>query len=157
MVEGPTLRGQALGPIEIRPVVHGSDAFERVVALRTAVLREPLGLSYRAEDLAAEHDQFHLAAFLAEIPIASVILQWLPDNLAKMRQMAVDPAHQRSGLGARLVGVLETEALRRGVQRIILHARESALGFYVRLGYEAQGESFTEVGLPHRRMEKSLH
>lgn len=142
--------------VEIRPVAHGSEIFHRVVALREAVLRKPLGLRYQAEDLAAEHDQFHLAAFQGEAPIASVILQWLPDGLAKMRQMAVDPAHQRTGLGAKLVVALEAEARRRGVSGIVLHARESAVGFYLRLGYGVLGEPFTEVGLPHRRMAKAL-
>ena len=142
--------------IEIRTVVHGSEVFRRVVALREAVLRKPLGLVYQLADLAAEHDQFHLAAFVGETPVASVILQWLPGGLAKMRQMAVDPAHQRTGLGARLVAELEAEAARRQCARIVLHARESALGFYLRLGYEVRGETFTEVGLPHRRMEKEL-
>ena len=91
--------------IQICAVAHGSEIFDRVVVLREAVLRKPLGLVYRAEDLLAEHDQFHLAAFVDEMPVASVILQWLPDGLAKMRQMAVDPRYQRTGLGARLVTV----------------------------------------------------
>jgi ribosomal protein S18 acetylase RimI-like enzyme len=142
--------------IQIRTVAHGSEIFRRVVMLREDVLRKPLGLAYRAEDLAAEHDQFHLAAFAGETPVASVILQWLPDRLAKMRQMAVDPAHQRSGLGGKLVMELEGEARRRDIHRIVLHARESALGFYLRLGYAVRDEPFTEVGLPHRRMEKVL-
>lgn len=156
VVEANPLPGEKGAAVVIRPVAHGSAVFERVVTLREAVLRKPLGLAYRAEDLAAERDQFHLGAFIDEEPVASVILQWLPDNLAKMRQMAVAPALQRTGLGARLVRALEAEAQRRGVWCIVLHARESALGFYLRLGYEVQGEPFTEVGLPHRRMEKTF-
>lgn len=140
----------------VREVQHGSATFARVVALRQAVLRTPLGLHYSAADLAAEHDQFHLALFEDETPLASVILQWQRDAQAKMRQMAVDPAFQGMGFGARLVKALEVEAARRSVQRIVLHARASALGFYERLGYTCVGGTFEEVGLPHRRMEKIL-
>jgi predicted GNAT family N-acyltransferase len=39
---------------------------------------------------------------------------------------------------------------------IILHARETARGFYEKLRYEAEGDSFTEVGLPHLFMGKKL-
>lgn len=140
----------------VREVKHGSATFARVVALRQAVLRTPLGLQYSAADLAAEHDQFHLALFDDETPLASVILQWQQDAQAKMRQMAVDPAYQGMGLGAQLVKALEAEAARRRVRRIVLHARASALGFYERLGYTCVGDAFEEVGLPHRRMEKML-
>lgn len=140
----------------LREVVHGSATFARVVALRQAVLRTPLGLQYSAADLAAEHDQFHLALFEHETPVASGILQWQHDAQAKMRQMAVDQAYRGRGLGAQLVKALEAEAARRGIRRIVLHARASALGFYERLGYTCVGDAFEEVGLPHRRMEKVL-
>jgi len=39
---------------------------------------------------------------------------------------------------------------------MVLHAREAAIPFYLRLGYELEGEPFTEVGIPHRRMVKLL-
>ena len=34
--------------------------------------------------------------------------------------------------------------------------RPAAVAFYERLGYEIDGEPFTEVGLAHRRMRKAL-
>ena len=43
-----------------------------------------------------------------------------------------------------------------GYEEIVLHARETALGFYQKLGYETEGDSFTEVGLPHSAMRKKL-
>lgn len=36
------------------------------------------------------------------------------------------------------------------------HAREYAADFYLKLGYEITGDRFTEVGIPHRFMEKRL-
>lgn len=50
----------------------------------------------------------------------------------------------------------ESVAKLRGHERLMLHARESAVPFYLRLGYEIEGEPFTEVGLTHRLMSKSL-
>jgi GNAT superfamily N-acetyltransferase len=142
--------------VEIRTVAHDSEEYRSVVALRNAVLRQPLGLAYSAADLAAERDQLHLAGFIGAVPVATIILQPLSEGLGKLRQMAVSEAGQRKGLGRRLLQAAEDLARTRGLTRLVLHARESALPFYEKAGYTAVGARFTEVGLPHWRMEKLL-
>jgi predicted GNAT family N-acyltransferase len=37
-----------------------------------------------------------------------------------------------------------------------MHARKTAMGFYEKLGYEKIGDEFTEVTIPHYKMEKRL-
>jgi predicted GNAT family N-acyltransferase len=37
-----------------------------------------------------------------------------------------------------------------------LHARDTAVPFYLNLGYACVGEPFTEVGIGHQEMEKAL-
>ena len=37
-----------------------------------------------------------------------------------------------------------------------MHARMTAVGFYAKLGYTRVGDGFTEVGIPHVKMEKRL-
>jgi predicted GNAT family N-acyltransferase len=39
---------------------------------------------------------------------------------------------------------------------MVLHARETAVPFYLKLGYEVVGGQFEEVGIPHFKMEKKL-
>jgi hypothetical protein len=39
---------------------------------------------------------------------------------------------------------------------VSLHARKIVAGFYSRLGYTTIGGEFTEVGIPHLKMEKQL-
>jgi len=142
--------------VEIRTIGHDSEEYRRVVALRSAILRQPLGLAYSAADLAAERDQLHLAGFIGAAPVATIILQPLPEGLGKLRQMAVSEAGQRKGLGTRLLQAAEELARTLGLTRLMLHARESALPFYEKAGYATVGARFTEVGLPHWRMEKPL-
>ncbi|MBM4228942.1 MAG: GNAT family N-acetyltransferase [Gammaproteobacteria bacterium] len=142
--------------MEIRELVHDSEEYRRVVSLRSAILRQPLGLAYSAADLASERDQLHLAGFIGDAPVATIILQPLPEGVGKLRQMAVSAADQRKGLGTRLLLAVEQLARSHGLKLLILHARESALPFYLKAGYTAVGERFTEVGLPHWRMEKTL-
>jgi predicted GNAT family N-acyltransferase len=47
-------------------------------------------------------------------------------------------------------------ALDKGYTKIMMHARDSALGFYEKMGYKIVGNMFNEVGLPHYFMEKEL-
>ncbi len=74
-----------------------------------------------------------------------------------MRQVAVDPALQRQGVGAFLLAEAEVVARRLGVVEIVANVREVALEFYLAYGYElVDGERFIEVTIPHYRMVKVL-
>jgi N-acetylglutamate synthase-like GNAT family acetyltransferase len=53
--------------------------------------------------------------------------------------------------------VLEQEAKNRGVSRLFLHARESAIPFYLSLGYEILEKTHLLFGeIQHFSMEKYL-
>ena len=52
---------------------------------------------------------------------------------------------------------IESALLDRQFETIELHARDSATGFYEKLGYRKQGLQFIEVSLPHWKMTKSIH
>ena len=73
-----------------------------------------------------------------------------------MRQVAVASTWQGKGIGSMLVAESEKTASRLGFSLITLHARESAVPFYERLGYGRVGERFEEVTIPHFKMEKML-
>ncbi|CAN5647639.1 GNAT family N-acetyltransferase [soil metagenome] len=135
----------------VREVTHGTPDYEALIDLRRRVLRQPLGLDFTPEELAAEADQKHfglyqdgrLTAVCAAIP--------LQDGARKIRQVAVEPKEQGKGYGAALMKAVEERTA-----EIVLHARDTAVPFYLRLGYAIEGEPFEEVGIPHRRMRKRL-
>ena len=143
--------------VNFRLVEYGSRAYREAIQLREAVLRRPLGLAYTQADLAAEADQLHFVGFMNGEPVACAVLQWIAPGIAKMRQVAVKPTLQKQGLGSRLVKAFEEEARRREADKIMLHARQTAVAFYLRLDYELIGDPFEEIGIPHRQMCKSLH
>jgi predicted GNAT family N-acyltransferase len=124
--------------------------------LRSRVLREPLGLRPAAEEREAEAAVTHLGAFEGQRLIACLMLEDRGDGQIKMRQVAVDFDRQHGGVGTRLVRFSETVALRLGFKKMVLNARTTAVPFYERLGYEAHGEPFIEVTVPHVRMSKRL-
>ncbi|MBT3290690.1 MAG: GNAT family N-acetyltransferase [Victivallales bacterium] len=142
--------------MQVNVVPHGSAAYAQTVKLRQDMLRTPLGLTLTPAQLAAETDQVHLAAFDGEDVVGCLVLKPLPDGSMQMRQVAVLPARQGEGIGRQLVLRSEEECRKRNVSRLILHARETARGFYLKLGYDVEGEPFEEVSVPHIGMAKQL-
>ena len=143
-------------PMELKRIKPDTPEYERVVALRLRVLREPLGLDFTPEQLASEAEDIHLAGFEGETAVACLLLTPASAEQFKMRQVAVTPERQGEGLGSRLVEYAETIARAAGCRQIILMARETAIPFYLRAGYETVGEWVVEVTLPHRKMQKWL-
>ena len=137
-------------------IEHGSREYEETVALRDEVLRKPLGLSYDPAELAGEKDSFQFALSEGTELVACLVLKPLDERCIKMRQLAVRESYQGKGVGRELVNYAESFAKGRGNEEIVLHAREMVRGFYEKLGYEAEGDSFIEVGLHHLAMRKKL-
>ena len=138
-------------------IEHGSPEYDRTIALRDLVLRKPLGLSFDPDDLAREMDDLHLAIVDEESRmLGCLVLTPEGEETIRMRQVAIDPEHQKKGLGRRLVAFSEEVAIERGFREMTMHARATAVPFYERLGYTIDGEEYEEVGIPHRTMRKDL-
>ena len=138
-----------------REIVFGTAEYRLECGLRQAVLREPLGLSFTAEELANEDKQLHFGLFERDDNlIACVVAVRLSPTDARIRQMAVSPSHQRRGLGTRLMNELEAHLRSRGFRTLVLHARTSAVRFYEKLGYAVTGDEFIDVTIAHVRMAK---
>lgn len=141
--------------LTVRVVDHGSEDYEACVELRREILRRPLGLDFSLEQLQGEDTDTHVAAFDGEELVGCLVLTPQEQDL-KMRQVAVAVNRQGTGVGRNLVKASEEIAAEQGFARITLHARDTAIPFYERLGYQVEGEPFVEVGIPHRAMSKSI-
>ena len=138
-----------------KEIVFGTAEYRLECDLRHAVLREPLGLSFTAEELANEENQLHFGLFEPEGNlVACVVAVRLSPTDARIRQMAVSPGHQRRGVGTRLMKELEEHLRSRGFRNLVLHARASAVEFYEKLGYAIIGDEFIDVTIAHVRMVK---
>jgi len=124
--------------------------------LRRRVLRLPLGLDFSEEQLRKEVGDIHLVALFQEQVVGCLVLSPLSDRSVQMRQVAVEPAWQGCGIGRRLVELSEATAAEKGFAEIVLHARETAIEFYLKQGYRVRGEPFVEVTIPHREMFKVI-
>ncbi|MCC6584871.1 MAG: GNAT family N-acetyltransferase [Chitinophagales bacterium] len=142
--------------IDIQIVEYDSPLQKKSVELRTKVLREPLGLVYTPEQLAAEKDEVHIIALSGDKVVGVLLLKIADKDLLKMRQVAVDTDCQQSGIGTLLVFFSEQYAKNNGFHIIELHARDAAKDFYLKQNYKVEGDMFAEVGIPHYKMKKKL-
>jgi predicted GNAT family N-acyltransferase len=80
------------------------------------------------------------------------------DASRQVRQVTVSRIARGMGVGRALMAAVEEHARTQGAIEIWLNARECAVGFYERLGYERFGNSFVSelTGIPHVAMRKAL-
>lgn len=78
----------------------------------------------------------------------------LPDG--HIGRMAVLQSWRRKGVGGALLCAMLSEARRRGLRVVHLHAQVHAAPFYERYGFAREGETFLEAGIPHVRMVRNL-
>ena len=141
----------------IAEIEFSTPAFDENLRLRNEILRIPLKLEFYAADIAEEWESTHLGCYDATGNLlGSLIMKPLSDGQVKMRQVAVAEKHQKRGIGKRLVAASEVWAKTNGFSEIILHARESAVPFYLQQDYQKSGKKFTEVNIPHFKMRKVL-
>ncbi len=140
----------------LKQIDHGSKEYAQVVALRHAILREPLGLSFSKEELEREKDNIHIAVFEDDDLLGCCMLTVVNPQTLQLRQMAVKNNLQRKGIGASIMTFAETLSRDKGYRTIIMHARDTAIGFYEKFGYKIVGEPFIEVNLPHHIMQKKI-
>lgn len=142
--------------MEIKTYSVGSDAYDQEYSLRNRVLRFPLGRDLKDEDLSRDGEDFHLGLFEDDGLLCSLLLHPIDADTLQMRQFCTEPAYQGKGLGKKLALAAEDFARKLGYRKIVLHGRETAAGFYRKLGYRCTGERFYEISIPHYPFEKEL-
>lgn len=140
----------------LKIIEHGSKEYRQMVDLRFQLLRKPLGLDYTAEDLEKEKEDILIGIFDEDLLEGCCILTKIAPQTVKLRQMAVSSGLQGKGIGRVLMTFAENVARDRGMRRMVMHARKSAVGFYEKLGYNICSEEFQEVTIPHYEIEKAL-
>jgi ribosomal protein S18 acetylase RimI-like enzyme len=130
--------------------------FARYYELRWRILRAPWQQPRGSEKDAIEQNCHHVIACTDDGDIVGVgRVQFNSSDEAQIRYMAVEPEYEGRGIGRRIVTALETIAFENARRLMVLDAREPALGFYQRLGYEVTEKSYLLFDcIQHYRMEK---
>ena len=142
--------------ITISYITAKAPEYNDVWQLREEVLRKPLGLSLKDGDQSMDTDDVIFIAKEADKVVGCLMLHSISTTIVKFRQMAVAPEYQGKGIGKMIVNAAEKFVAEQEYATITLHARQVVMGFYESLGYNTTSSVFTEVGIPHVIMKKSL-
>jgi predicted GNAT family N-acyltransferase len=145
-----------MSSLKLKQIVYGTPAYNQLVDLRHRILREPLGLTFTEHDLASDQQDFLLGLTSEGIVKGCLILIRYNNEWAKLKQMAIDPSLQGKGAGQMLLQEGHAIAREWGYSQMFCHARATAASFYQKNGWRTVGDQFTEVNIPHFRMEVTL-
>lgn len=138
-----------------KEIAHNSPEWESAVKLREKILRKPLGSCFTQKELEEEKHHFQIAGFLDKNIVATAVL--VPeDDKMKMQRVVVTENLRGLNIGTEMMAFCEKFALERKSKLIYCHARDTAVNFYVKNGYEKIGNYFNEDGIPHLKMSKKL-
>lgn len=153
--------------IRVQRIETDDPLYAQEVSLRTAVLLDPVGLSF-AEYLelapAGESTVEHFVAVADHQTgprVVGTATLFCPagtsqETFGKVQQVCVDRQRQGEGIGRNVMIAIEARAFGElGLPGLYCHAQLSAMPFYERLGWTAGSETFLEAGIEHRRMEIS--
>lgn len=125
--------------------------------LRYRILREPLNQPRGSEKNDGDADGIHFALFENGVLLAIARLDNADTPVAQVRFVAVETNQQGKGLGKKIMLATEEASREKGVEKIILHARDYAVDFYLGLNYTLIEPSYKLFDvLQHFLMEKKL-
>ena len=136
-----------------------SEEFKKYYNLRYEILRKPWGQPLGSERDEREDTSIHRMIIDKKTGNALAVgrLQFNSTHEAQIRYMAVADEFQKKGLGSQIISALEDVSRGKGIQKIILSARENALQFYKNNGYEIVKKTHLLFGeIQHWLMKKEL-
>jgi predicted GNAT family N-acyltransferase len=142
--------------IVVSRINSSSPKYTQVWDLREEILRRPLGMSLKNEDLSRDHTDTIFIAEKNDKVIGCLMLTPLDTDRLQLRQMAVYSEWQGKNVGRLLVSAAERFLQNEGYKTMVLHARKVAAGFYRNLGYTVTSGEYMEVGIAHFTMEKNI-
>jgi predicted GNAT family N-acyltransferase len=142
--------------IKIR-IPESEEEWEDYFDLRYRILREPLNQPRGSERNEGDETGTHFALYDDEKLKAIARLDEHSLDVAQTRFVAVEKNEQRNGYGKLIMYAVEQEAEDKEYTKMILHARDYAVDFYLKLGYEVIEPSYKLFDvLQHFLMEKDL-
>lgn len=143
--------------IKYKRIEMNNPLYQEERILRNEILLRPIGIPDYGWEM-HDSDSFHFVALEGECVVGCVVLYRVPECTGdvQLMQMAVTDKLRGKGIGRDLVGVLLDFARSHGYSRVVCHSRGNVVHFYEKLGFVTFDEPFTEVNIPHRKLQFQL-
>ena len=94
----------------------------------------------------------HALAYMGKLCVGTGRLVHLDNHHAQIGRMAILSTFRNQGIGKAILSRLIALAQAEGALTLTLHSQVSAIPFYAKHGFIAQGPIYDEAGIPHRNM-----
>lgn len=113
--------------------------------------------AHKLYDMEMEEDNhgYHFGAFM-DNKLVGVVSLFQNGNDFQFRKFAVDETVQGKGIGKTMLQHLVDFAINENAKRLWCNARVSAIGFYLKYGFENTGQFFTKNGFDYEIMERKF-
>lgn len=144
---------------QIRRAEYPSPLLDQASGLRYEVLHAPFGVSRDDDWNDGDPASTHLVVVVGDDVVGyGRLIADTEERTGQIRQIAVNPAWERRGIGTALIRALLDSARGRGMTDVWLNARLTAVPFYEKLGFKVTSGTFRSprTYLPHVRMDRAL-
>ncbi len=128
------------------------EASKQANAIRQKVFIEEQGVPQEMELDEFDPIASHALAFQGDQCIGTGRLIETTQNAGQIGRMAVLADFRGNGTGKAILMALIELARSQKITSISLHSQVSAIPFYEKFGFIAQGSVYEEAGIPHRNM-----
>lgn len=128
------------------------EASKQANAIRQKVFIEEQGVPQEMELDEFDPIASHALAFQGDQCIGTGRLIETTQNAGQIGRMAVLAGFRGNGTGKAILMALIELARSQKMSSISLHSQVSAIPFYEKFGFIAQGSVYEEAGIPHRNM-----
>jgi predicted GNAT family N-acyltransferase len=132
--------------------VSNEDQLKDCFSIRQKVFIEEQGIDQRLEYDGLDNQCTHFLGYYQNQAVSCVRLRDCGESI-KLERLATLPAFRGKGLGKLLTNEVTNWFSSNAVgKQLYLHAQDSAISFYQKLGWVPEGEPFTEAGIGHQKM-----
>ena len=142
-----------MSDLEIK-IVHYSEAVTEIRTIRHQVFTVEQNVEPALEFDGKDDTAQHLLAYLNSQPVGTARIRYLSPQTAKIERLAVLSTARGRGIGHKLMEAALDVIASKQVEETLVHAQEYIKKLYLNLGFEQDGERFTEAGIYHVKMIK---
>ncbi|MEH6455874.1 MAG: GNAT family N-acetyltransferase [Cocleimonas sp.] len=134
--------------------------WQQTLTIRQAVLwpEKPQEFCHVEDDEQALHYGVYIDQAL--VCVASVypevVISINSNNSARLRKFATLVAYQNQGVGSFVLSHIIDSLKTEGISNLWCDARESAIEFYQRFGFQTEGQRFHKGNIPYFKMQMTI-
>ena len=132
-------------------IYHDSLSIRQLVFIKEQQIEPSIELD------SLDPDCLHVVIYDDDQPVATARILPIAKKSWKIQRVAVKKSYRGKQLGRQLLENIILLAKSNGITCLVLHAQESSIEFYRKIGFKTYGELFFEATIPHIKMKYLLN